>query len=55
MSKEKGQSCSFNYIYLTKLRIINAAHPSHQYKINNEHMVGYSSYQYKKMGDSDRC
>lgn len=52
MCKEKVQSGLFNYIYLTKLHIINVAYPSYQYKINNEHMVGYFSYQYKKMGGS---
>lgn len=52
MCKEKVQSSPFNYVYLTKLHIINAAQPSYQYKINNGHRVGYFSYQYKKMGDS---
>lgn len=48
MCKEKVQSSPFNYIYLTKLHIINAAYLFINTKINNEHMVGYFSSQYKK-------
>lgn len=52
MCKEKVQSSPFNYIYLTKLHIINATYLFINTKINNEHIVGYFSYQYKKMGGS---